>query len=162
MRASALSLLAVALASEAPISSWLSSQDGSWTDRLGLRFRDDCQEEVGVRGLFVWLWSWATRSGQQRSGHCESKEMRCAAGTKLTALQVRYGRIEVSDRDLYDFRPRCGEAWQPWLGLKFPEEGAADHVQTEGAICPGGASVTGVQVMRGREDWGDQDFFNFR
>ena len=32
--------------------------DGSWTDRLGLRFRDDCQEDVGITGFIVWLFSW--------------------------------------------------------------------------------------------------------
>lgn len=141
---------------------WQSAADGSWTDRLGLRFRDDCQEDVGLHGLAVWIWSWVTRGGQQRSGHCESKEMRCAAGSKLTALQVRYGRIEKSDRDLYDFRPRCGFSWAPWLGMKFPAEHEADRTEEEGAICSGGQSVTGIQVMRGRNEWLDQDYFNFR
>ena len=46
--------------------SWFSQQDGSWTGRLGLRFKDDCQETGGLQGLFVWIWSWATRRGQQR------------------------------------------------------------------------------------------------
>ena len=142
--------------------SWLATNDGSWTDRLGLHFKDDCQEEQGLVGLAIWLWSWATRSGQQRSGFCESKEMRCAAGSKLTALQVKYGRLEQSDRDLYDFRPRCGHSWEPWLGMKFPRESDADNLEKEAAICPGGASVTGIQVMRGRNDWLDQDYFNFK
>lgn len=143
-------------------SSWLPSQDGSWTDRLGLRFTDDCQEEVGLAGLLSWLLAWVTRGGQQRSGHCESREMRCAVGQKLTGLQVRYARLERGDRDLYDFRPRCGTAWQAWLGLRFPDAGA-DHMQSEAAIChDAGASVTGVQVMRGRNDRRDQDYYNFK
>ena len=143
-------------------SSWLPSQDGSWTDRLGLRFTDDCQEEVGLAGLLSWLLAWVTRGGQQRSGHCESREMRCAVGQKLTGLQVRYARLERGDRDLYDFRPRCGTAWQAWLGLRFPDAGA-DHMQSEAAIChDAGASVTGVQVMRGRNDRRDQDYYAYQ
>ena len=142
--------------------SWLASSDGSWSDRLGLLFKDDCQEDQGLRGLFIWLWSWASRAGQQRSGNCESKEMRCAAGYKVTALQVKYGRVERSDRDFYDFRPRCGQSWEPWLGMKMPRESQADHMQTEAAICPGGVGVTGIQVMRGRNDRLDQDYFNFK
>lgn len=141
--------------------SWLAAQEGSWTDRLGLRFRDDCQEDVGLTGLLAWVLSWASgRRGQQRNGHCESKEMRCADGTKITGLQVRYARVEASDRDLYDFRPRCGTLWQSWLGMRFPSE--SDHMQTEGAICPAGSSVTGVQVARGRNERRDWDYYTFK
>ena len=142
--------------------SWRASLEGSWTDRLGLRFKDDCQEDTGVQGLIVWLWSWVARRGQQRSGHCESREMRCPAGQKLTGLHVRYGRLEHSDRDLYDFRPRCGATWESWLGMKFPSQSEADHFEQEGAVCPIGQSVTGIQVMRGRNDRRDWDYYNFK
>ena len=150
------------ISASSSVASWFYSQEGSWTDRLGLRFRDDCQENTGVGGIFLWIWSWARRQGQQRSGHCESREMRCGAGSKMTGLQVRYGRMEHGDRDLYDFRPRCGESWQPWLGMKFPREGEADRLQVEAGVCTAGASVTGIQVMRGRDEWADTDYFNFR
>ena len=168
-------------------SMWYGSQEGSWSDRLGLHFRDDCQEETGIRGFFVWIMAWATRSGQQRSGHCESKEMRCAADTKITGLQVRYARLEQGDRDLYDFKPRCGTTWQSWvcmklrtfgdrpadlilrtynhttitqLGMRFPRD--SDHAMAEAAICPDGISMTGVQVSRGRNDRRDWDYYNFK
>ena len=150
------------ISASSSVASWFYSQEGSWTDRLGLRFRDDCQENTGVGGIFLWIWSWARRQGQQRSGHCESREMRCGAGSKMTGLQVRYGRMEHGDRDLYDFRPRCGESWQPWLGMKFPREGEADRLQVEAGVCTAGTSVTGIQVMRGRDEWADTDYFNFR
>jgi hypothetical protein len=45
---------------------------------------------------------------------------------------------------------------------EFPAEAETSHLQTEAAICPSGSSVTGVQVMRGRNDRLDQDFFNFK
>ena len=143
--------------------SWFATQDGSWTDRLGLRFKDDCQEHVGIGGFFAWALSWISgRHGQQQSGICESREMRCPDATKITGLQVRYERQERGDRDYYDFRPRCGSQWMGWLGMTMPEAGAADHSQEEAAICPGMVSVTGVQVMRGRIDWRDQDTYNFK
>lgn len=141
--------------------SWLASQDGSWTSRLGLRFKDDCQEDAGITGLIMWVFAWVVRRGQQRSGHCESKEMRCPAGTKMSGLQVRYARLEEGDRDLYDFRPRCGHLWQQWLGLSFPE-GEVDREQVEAGVCVGGASTTGIQVMRGRNERRDLDYYNFK
>ena len=59
---------------------------------------------LGFGGLLAWAWSWITgRRGQQRSGNCESKEMRCPGGLKITGLQVRYSRVEIGDRDYYDF-----------------------------------------------------------
>jgi hypothetical protein len=146
-------------------SSWMASTtDGSWTDRLGLRFKDDCQEDMGLGGLFSWAWSWITgRGGQQRSGNCESKEMRCPGGLKITGLQVRYSRIESGDRDYYDFRPRCGTQWMAYLGMRMPTRNErASHDQEEAAICSGGAAVTGVQVMRGRNDRRDQDTYTFK
>ena len=114
-------LLLCVTGATAQSSSWYGSHEGSWSDRLGLHFRDDCQEESGIRGFFVWIMAWATRSGQQRSGHCESKEMRCAADTKITGLQVRYARLEQGDRDLYDFKPRCGTTWQSWVRVAMHE-----------------------------------------
>ena len=154
---------AYAAVSTSDSSSWLASQEGSWTDRLGLRFKDDCQEDTGITGLLTWAWSWITgRQGQQRAGNCESKEMRCPGGLKVTGLQVRYARVESGDRDFYDFRPRCGRQWQPYLGLKMPRPGTASHEQEEAAICSGSASVTGVQVMRGRNDRRDQDTYTFK
>jgi len=125
-----------------------------------LLFRDDCQEDVGLRGLFVWLVAWATRRGQQRSGHCESREMRCRADQTMTGLQVRYARLEKGDRDLYDFKTRCAATWQSWLGMRIAEH--SDHEEAEAAICASGSSVTGVQVMRGRNDRRDWDYYNFR
>ena len=146
-------------------SSWMaSSAEGSWTDRLGLRFKDDCQEDVGFGGLLAWAWSWITgRQGQQRSGNCESKEMRCPGGLKITGLQVRYARVESGDRDYYDFRPRCGTQWMAYLGMRMPSrDERTSHDQEEAAICSGGAAVTGVQVMRGRNDRRDQDTYTFK
>jgi len=142
--------------------SWWPSADGSWSERLGLYFRDDCQEDTGLHGLLIWLISWVARHGQQRSGHCESKEMRCAAGSKVTGLQVRYARLEQGDRDLYDFKPRCGTSWQSWLGMRFPGNSEADLTEAEADICTTGTSVTGVQVMRGRNDRRDWDYYNFK
>ena len=88
--------------------------------------------------------------------------MRCDDGYWVTGLQVRYARLEAGDRDMYDFRPRCGAAWQAWLGMRFPATDAADHTQIEAAVCQGMGSVTGVQVMRGRNERRDWDYYNFK
>ena len=46
-------------------------------------------------------------------------------------IQVRYtaGKLRGSDRDFYDFAPRCGPRWQRWLGLKFdtPTDAAVEE-----------------------------------
>ena len=56
------------------------------------------------------------------TAHCESHETHCPGSAALTGLEVRFGRAEKTDRDLYDFKVRCGPAWQwNWMGLKFPE-----------------------------------------
>ena len=34
--------------------------EGSWTDRLGLSFSDDCQEQVGMLAIWAWAGSWLT------------------------------------------------------------------------------------------------------
>ena len=153
-------LLTVLCVSGIVCQSWFASAEGTWSERLGLLFRDDCQEDVGLRGLFVWLVAWATRRGQQRSGHCESREIRCRADQTMTGLQVRYARLEKGDRDLYDFKTRCAATWQSWLGMRIAEH--SDHEEAEASICASGSSVTGVQVMRGRNDRRDWDYYNFR
>ena len=92
---------------------------GGWTSRMGLQFRDDCQEHLGmVASLTAWLGSFfglRAHTGEV----CESKEMRCPADTSVTALQVHYGRDDHYDRDFYDFKLRCGTRWQRYLGLRF-------------------------------------------
>ena len=145
----ALLLLVFAIASEA-----------YWTDRLGLAFKDDCQEHpLIVRGWFAWAASWlGGRKGVQVGEACEQKETRCPESRFVTGIQVRYGRGR-HDRDSYDFNVRCAKMWNGWLGLRFR---AKDHQQREAALCAGGAGMTGVQVMRGRREWGDADYYNFR
>ena len=90
--------------------------------------------------------------------------MRCKGGVHITGLQVRYARLERGDRDMYDFRARCGASWHGWLGLKLPESVGkmSDHVQTEAAVCPIDTAMTGVRVMRGRNERRDQDYYNFK
>ena len=125
---------------------------GGWTDRLGLSFSDDCQENSGLAALFAWAGSWLSgRGGQQRSAHCETKESACPPGVPVTGLQVKGGHVRKGgNRELYDFRLRCGSGWQHgWLGLRFDVQGGRETERGAG-ICPEGNDLTGVQVMRGR------------
>eukprot|EP00316_Scyphosphaera_apsteinii_P005956 CAMPEP_0119319322 /NCGR_PEP_ID=MMETSP1333-20130426/49096_1 /TAXON_ID=418940 /ORGANISM="Scyphosphaera apsteinii, Strain RCC1455" /LENGTH=276 /DNA_ID=CAMNT_0007325701 /DNA_START=33 /DNA_END=863 /DNA_ORIENTATION=+ len=138
------------------------AQDG-WTERLGLRFKHDCQEEEGIRSWLAWAMSWlAGRKGQRSDSHCESKEQLCSMG-ELTGLRVRNAAGEVggSDRDFYDFDLQCGRAWTGWLGMRL-DSSMTGHVQTETALCRPGLVVTGVQVLRGRDNHKDRDYLNFR
>ena len=106
-------------------------QDG-WTSRMGLQFRDDCQEHMGlIAAVSAWFGSFfglRSHTGEV----CESKEMRCPADTSVTALQVHFGRDERTDRDFYDFKLRCGTRWQRYLGLRFesPSKEQEEHIYT--------------------------------
>ena len=74
-------------------------QADGWTSRLGLNFRDDCQEHIGlVASMTAWfssLFGMRPHTGEV----CESKELRCPADTSVTALQVHFGRDDRRDRD---------------------------------------------------------------
>ena len=141
----------------------LAEVDGEWTSRLGLSaYHDECQEERGLKRLLAWVAELVGGGSRRlRSAQCETKEVVCGPGELVTGLQVRYARLEKGDRDFYDFRARCGQKWQPWLGLKF-DSGAADHTQLEMGVCEAGVAISGVQVMRGRVEFADKDYYNFK
>ena len=132
---------------------------GGWTSRMGLQFRDDCQEHLGlVASMTAWIGSFfglRAHTGEV----CESKEMRCPADTSVTALQVHFGRDERYDRDFYDFKLRCGTRWQRYLGLRFE---SPDKEQEESVLCPGIKPASGIQVLRGRQRHGDKDYYGFK
>ncbi|KAL1523418.1 hypothetical protein AB1Y20_018358 [Prymnesium parvum] len=139
-----------------------SEPPAEWTSRLGIStFVGECEEARGLASWWRWLLALARGRHAVRSAQCEAREATCGEGEHVTGLQVRYARVEKGDRDLYDFRPRCGRVWQPWLGLKFEAE-RADHLQEEAALCTEGRLVSGVQVMRGRVERADRDYYNFK
>jgi hypothetical protein len=131
-----------------------------WTDRLGLRFSEDCQEHAGIVAFFAWAESWLSgRHGKQRDGHCETKEMRCPEGLAVTGLAVKSGHTKRSgSRELFDFQLRCGShgALTGWMGMRFDTK-ASEH---GAAVCPAGTALTGLQVMRGRGE--GRDMYNFK
>ena len=132
---------------------------GGWTSRMGLQFRDDCQEHLGlVASMTAWIGSFfglRSHTGEV----CESKEMRCPADTSVTGLQVHFGRDERYDRDFYDFKLRCGTRWQRYLGLRFE---SPHKEQEESVLCPGIKPASGIQVLRGRQRHGDKDYYGFK
>ena len=135
-----------------------------WTERLGLSFTDDCQEHTGVAALWAWAESWlGGRGGRQRNAHCETKEMSCPPGVAVTGLQVRSGHVRKGgNRELYDFKLRCGEAWLPnWLGLRFDIK---EELNEAAGMCRTGGDISGVQVMRGRGEstTGARDYYMFK
>jgi len=132
-----------------------------WTDRLGLKFTDDCQEHAGIVAIWAWVDSWLSgRQGKQRSAHCETKEMTCPTGTAVTGLAVKSGHMRRGgSRELFDFQLRCGLEGQltGWMGLRFDMKAS----EYGAAVCPAGDELSGVQVMRGRGD-GGKDTYNFK
>ena len=46
----------------------------------------------------------------------------CGVHAASLTWQVRFARLERGDRDLYDFRPRCGIAWREWLCASAGED----------------------------------------
>ena len=86
----------------------------------------------------------------------ESKSLHCPSGF-LTGLRVKYGRTRQEDRDLYDFKLKCGNRWTSWSGLWFKNE-----VEDKTMECPSKMYVTGVEVKRGRNDWQDRDTYDFK
>lgn len=136
---------------------------GGWTQKLGLTFSDDCQESTGLMALYAWAESWLSgRRGRQRTANCESRETACPAGLAATGMQVKFGHMRKGgNRELYDFRLRCGRSWQSsWLGLRFDVMRQED-VAAE--ICADGTDLTGVQVMHGRSSGASsRDYYTFK
>ena len=75
----------------------------------------------------------------------------------ITGLRIRYGRTRQEDRDLYDFKLKCGTRWTSWSGLWFKNE-----VEDKTWECPSKMYVTGLEVKRGRSDWNDKDTYDFK
>ena len=86
----------------------------------------------------------------------ESKSLHCPSGF-LTGIRVKYGRTRQEDRDLYDFKLKCGTRWTSWSGLWFKNE-----VEDKTMECPSKMYVTGIEVKRGRNDWTDRDTYDFK
>ena len=53
------------------------------------------------------------------------------------------GRTRQEDRDLYDFKLKCGNRWTSWSGLWFSSE-----VEDKEWECPSKMYVTGMEVTQ--------------
>merc|ERR1719405_226816 len=88
--------------------------EAAWTGMLGLEFASDRPTET--------------------------KSLHCPSGF-ITGIRVRYGRTRSEDRDLYDFKLKCGNRWTSWSGLWFKNE-----VEDKEWECPSKMYVTGMEV----------------
>lgn len=135
-------------------------ENGYWTALLGLKFTE-CEEELSLlEGIWRKLVSLFRRHPGVQSAHCESQETHCPSGSAVTGLEVRFGRDEATDRDLYDFKVRCGPIWREWLGMRYPRH--PDEEKSDAIRCVDGTVGSGVQVIRGRDDDKDWDYFLFK
>mmetsp|Transcript_18370 Transcript_18370/g.27610 ORF Transcript_18370/g.27610 Transcript_18370/m.27610 type:complete len:146 (+) Transcript_18370:198-635(+) len=98
---------------------------GYWTPLLGLKMAK-CEEELTLLGV-LWrrtiglLLQVFTGDRSAERAHCEVKETHCPGASAVTGLEVRFGRAEATDRDLYDFKLRCGPVWKQWLQMEYPK-----------------------------------------
>jgi len=86
----------------------------------------------------------------------EAKSLHCPSGF-ITGIRIKYGRTRSEDRDLYDFKLKCQNRWTSWSGLFFKSE-----VEDKTWECPSKMYMTGVEVKRGRREWGDKDTYDFK
>jgi len=86
----------------------------------------------------------------------ETKALFCPSGF-INGIRVKYGRTRKEDRDLYDFKLKCGTRWTSWSGLWFKNE-----VEDKTYECPSKMYVTGVEVKRGRNEFTDRDTYDFK
>lgn len=86
----------------------------------------------------------------------EAKSLHCPSGF-ISGIRIRYGRTNQEDRDLYDFKLKCQNRWTSWSGLFFKSE-----VEDKTWECPSKMYVTGMEVKRGRREWGDKDTYDFK
>jgi len=105
-------------------------------------------------GLAAWTGMLGLEFASDRP--TETKSLHCPAGF-ITGIRVRYGRTRQEDRDLYDFKLKCGNRWTSWSGLWFKNE-----VEDKEWECPSKMYVTGMEVKRGRREFGDRDTYDFK
>jgi len=86
----------------------------------------------------------------------EERTMLCPSGF-ITGLKVRQGRDERSDIDTYDFQLQCGRRWSAWTGMTF-----TGLRQEKAFECPMKMHMTGLEVTKGRREWGDVDTYDFK
>jgi len=87
----------------------------------------------------------------------------CPEAEPISGVQVLRGRtrhaLPGSDgvRDWYTFKLRCSKGWREPMGLPFDA-----HSETRSATCPRGVPVRGVRVLRGFQDIGSVDLYEFQ
>jgi len=87
----------------------------------------------------------------------EQRSMHCPKGF-ITGLTVRHGRDPDDDVDTYDFKLKCGNShWSAWSGMAF--KGFKEEKAFE---CPMKMHMTGLEVKRGRREFGDVDTYDFK
>jgi len=101
-------------------------------------------------------WTGALGLTFESNRPVEAKSLFCPIGF-ITGIRVKYGRTREEDRDLYDFKLKCGLRWTSWSGLWFKNE-----VEDKTYECPSKMYVTGMEVKRGRREFGDKDTYDFK
>ena len=85
-------------------------------------------------------WTGALGLTFESNKPVEAKSLFCPSGF-ITGIRVKYGRTRDEDRDLYDFKLKCGQRWTSWSGLWFKNE-----LEDKTYECPAKMYVTGIEV----------------
>lgn len=115
-------------------------------DRDSYDFKLKCGDKWGS-----WFGMWFSAETRK-----EDRRFECPSGLHVTGLEVKRGRIEMGDKDFFDFRLQCGGIWESYLGLRY-----AGHKETKGKECTGGQFAYGMKVTRGFVEKDDKDFYEF-
>lgn len=113
---------------------------------LGLPFGARC-ELHGLKLTPTCTWSRA-----------EVRAIGCPCGA-FDGLEVRYGRTDEGDLDLYGFKLSCQRRWGSWAKLLFK---ARERHASAGTQCAEGDAITGLEVVYSRWERGDRDLYDFR
>lgn len=101
-------------------------------------------------------WTGVLGLGFESDREVEQRTMLCPSGF-ITGLKVKHGRDPKDDVDTYDFQLQCGRRWTAWSGLMF--KGLKEEKSFE---CPMKMHMTGIEVTKGRREWGDVDTYDFK
>jgi len=117
---------------------------------LGLEFASDRPTETkSLHCPSGFITGIRVRYGRRAYAPLAPRTLPCAdasAGWAAPApqrLRSSLRRTRSEDRDLYDFKLKCGNRWTSWSGLWFKSE-----VEDKEWECPSKMYVTGMEVTQ--------------
>ena len=150
-------LLGLAFESDVPVERRAMMCPTGYITGLQVRHGRDAKTDVDMYDFKLKCGGrWGPYSGMTFSGFKEEKAIECPLKMHMTGLEVKQGRREFGDVDMYDFKLQCSGVWQPYMGLAFSNEKSIGSKE-----CPSGSYASGWRAYRGFVKRGDKDFYEF-